>query len=150
MASASLCLSDLMTLSVPIEARSHPLTLGHEGVGYIQAIHPSAEGKGFKVGDAVGFLYIIGCCFECAGCQIHNTQCLDPKSTVQIHGVTHDGFLAEYAVTDYHSAMILPSKMDPRKSSPLFCAGITGKAHHRRFIVFTSHLHGHKLILQST
>jgi D-arabinose 1-dehydrogenase-like Zn-dependent alcohol dehydrogenase len=29
-------------------------TLGHEGVGVIEKIHPSVEGKGFRVGDPVG------------------------------------------------------------------------------------------------
>lgn len=29
-------------------------TLGHEGVGIVEKIHPSAEGKGFCAGDPVG------------------------------------------------------------------------------------------------
>ncbi len=70
--SASLCHSDLMSL-----ARGHgrTVTMGHEGAGVIEEIHPSAEGKGFKVGDAVGFNYFINVCYECDGCQIHNSRC---------------------------------------------------------------------------
>ena len=123
MASASLCNSDLMSFGIP--GRTEPMTLGHEGAGWVQEIHPSAEGKGFKVGDAVGFLYIIGCCFECKGCKVHNMLCVE--STAHTQGFTKPGFFAEYAVTDHRSAIVLPSTLDVRISSPLFCAGITGK-----------------------
>ena len=67
-ASASLCHSDIMAIDA---GQTH--TLGHEGAGYVEKIHPSVESRGFAVGDAIGFLYIIGCCFECEGCMIHNT-----------------------------------------------------------------------------
>ena len=30
------------------------LTMGHEGVGVIEKMHPSCEDKGFKVGDKIG------------------------------------------------------------------------------------------------
>lgn len=67
LASASLCHSDIMAIEAGQTA-----TLGHEGAGYIEKMHPSVENKGFKKGDKVGFLYINGCCFECEGCLIHN------------------------------------------------------------------------------
>jgi propanol-preferring alcohol dehydrogenase len=124
MASASLCLSDLMSIAIPKSERDYPVTLGHEGAGYVYAIHPSAEGKGFRVGDAIGFLYIIDCCFECEGCIVHNNHCLTQEMHVQ--GFTADGFFAEYALVDYHSAIVLPSNLNVRTASPLFCAGVTG------------------------
>lgn len=105
--------------------QAKPITLGHEGVGVIEKLHGSAVGKGFKEGDTVGFLYILGCCFECSGCQIHNTQCETGKQTLQ--GFTADGFFAEYALVDYHNAVILPKTLDPKTAAPIFCAGITGK-----------------------
>jgi propanol-preferring alcohol dehydrogenase len=43
--SASLCHSDLMDLHPP----GSVITMGHEGVGIITELHPSVEGKGFKV-----------------------------------------------------------------------------------------------------
>lgn len=103
--------------------RPKPVTLGHEGAGWVEKLHPTAEGKGFKKGDAIGFLYIINCCFECEGCMIHNNHCLKMQSHTQ--GFTFDGFFAEYALVDYHSAVILPKELDVRISSPLFCAGVT-------------------------
>lgn len=122
MASASLCHSDMMAIE---SIQEKPTTLGHEGVGYVTKLHPSAEGKGFKKGDTVGFLYIIGCCFECAGCQVHNLSCETGKQLLQ--GFTTDGFFAEYAVVDYHNAVILPKSLDPKRVAPIFCAGITGE-----------------------
>lgn len=105
--------------------RPKPVTLGHEGAGIIEKFHPSAEGKGFQKGDAVGFLYIIRCCFECEGCMIHNNHCLRKQSLTQ--GFTFDGFFAEYALVDYHSAIILPPSLDVKLAAPIFCAGVTGK-----------------------
>jgi len=120
-ASASLCHSDMLAMG---SEGDKPVTLGHEGAGYVEKLHPSAEGKGFKKGDAVGFLYIIGCCFDCAGCQVHNLSCESGKQLLQ--GFSADGFFAEYALVDYHNAVILPKNLDPKKAAPIFCAGVTG------------------------
>ncbi|KAK0354485.1 hypothetical protein LTR91_017742 [Friedmanniomyces endolithicus] len=117
-ASASLCHSDIIS----IEA-NNTATLGHEGAGYIEKMHASVEDKGFNVGDPIGFLYIIGCCFECEGCMIHNLHCVTGKQLLQ--GFTTDGFFAEYAVVDYQNAMKLPESIDIKTASPIFCAGIT-------------------------
>jgi D-arabinose 1-dehydrogenase-like Zn-dependent alcohol dehydrogenase len=121
--SASLCHLDLMMDLRP--DKDEPVTLGHEGVGHIASIHPSTEGKGFKVGDAIGFLYIVGCCFECEGCMIHNLHCTSGKQLPQ--GFTTDGFFAEYAVVDWQNAIVLPKNLQIERCAPLFCAGIAGK-----------------------
>lgn len=118
--SASLCHSDLMHQN---RVDGPPITLGHEGVGIITKVHPSAEGKGFSVGDHVGCGYIIGCCFECEGCLTHNLLCSSGKQKLQ--GFTADGFFAEYAVEDWQNLAKLPESMDLTKAAPIFCAGIT-------------------------
>ena len=101
-AAASLCHSDLMHEFRPADLA---LTMGHEGVGIVEKIHPSAEGKEFKVGDKVGCLYINDCCFECESCQAHGTQCERPKrGGAKIMGLTGDGFFAEYALVDVSDA----------------------------------------------
>ncbi|KAI0097647.1 hypothetical protein GGR51DRAFT_465023 [Nemania sp. FL0031] len=119
--SASLCHSDLMGL-----ARGHgaTVTMGHEGAGIIEKIHPSAEEKGFKVGDAIGFNYFIGVCYECDGCQIHNQRCENTDLPI-CQGFHVNGFFQEYVLVDYHNAVVLPPEIDVKRASPLFCAGIT-------------------------
>lgn len=55
-ASAFLCHSDMMAIA--ITDCKEPVTIGHEGFGYINKLHPSAEGKGSK-GDLVEiFLFL--------------------------------------------------------------------------------------------
>jgi len=102
-------------------------TMGHEGAGVIEKIHPTAEGKGFQVGDHVGFLYIIDCCYECEGCLTHNMLCTTGKARLQ--GLTTDGFFADYAVQDWQNLAKLPKDIPLEKCSPIFCAGITGGYH---------------------
>ncbi|TPX07218.1 uncharacterized protein E0L32_010812 [Thyridium curvatum] len=120
--SASLCHSDLMNMDHP--ALDIPVTPGHEGVGYIVQIDPSTEGKGFKVGDPVGFLYFRDVCMECEGCKIHQLHCTNGKKL--LNGFNTDGFFQEYAVVDYRNAAYLDEKVwNLRVAAPVFCAGIT-------------------------
>lgn len=121
-ASASLCHSDILATQAPLEK---PFTLGHEGAGYIHKVGSGAEERGFQVGDAVGFLYFDGGCYECEGCLAHNSKC--QKGTALLHGFTTNGFFQEYVTVDWQNCVILPSNLDIRKASPIFCAGITGK-----------------------
>ncbi|KAK3077520.1 hypothetical protein LTS18_010020, partial [Coniosporium uncinatum] len=47
--SASLCHGDLIAIGDAFITgdRSKPVTLGHEGAGYVEKLHPFAESKGF-------------------------------------------------------------------------------------------------------
>ena len=120
--SASLCHSDLLNMQHP--AADRPVTIGHEGVGHIVKLHPSAEGKGFKVGDGIGFGYFVDCCFECEGCMVHNMYC--ERGTSKVQGFAADGYFAEYAVVDYHNGIVLDERVwDLRTASAMFCAGVT-------------------------
>ncbi|RYN23790.1 hypothetical protein AA0113_g2897 [Alternaria arborescens] len=117
--SASLCHSDLLHTMRP----DYAVTLGHEGVGYIESIGKEAIDRGFQVGDAIGFNYFIGACFECEGCMVHNVRCETGNQKLQ--GFVVDGYFAEYAVVDWQNAIKLPENLDMSKTAPLFCAGIT-------------------------
>src|SRR4051812_47492409 len=89
------------------------VTIGHEGVGVVEKMHPSAEGKGFKQGDKVGFLYFRGCCYQCEGCEQHQLHCETGNQKLQ--GFTVDGFFAEYAIVDAKNAILLPEELDMDK-----------------------------------
>jgi alcohol dehydrogenase, propanol-preferring len=122
-ASASLCHSDILAIQA---AQDKPITIGHEGAGYVHKVGENADGKGFSVGDAVGFLYFDGGCYECEGCLAHNSKC--ENSTALLHGFVIDGFFQEYATVDWQNCIVLPSNLDIKRASPIFCAGITGKS----------------------
>lgn len=135
MASASLCRSDILAIELP--GREEPFTLGHEGAGFVRSIGSAVprDKIDFDHGDAVGFLYINGSCFECAGCMIHNLHCEADGAQVVVAGFGGSfGFFAEYAAIDWQNVCLLPSTLDPRASSAIFCAGITGefpfRSHH--------------------
>ena len=119
MHSASLCHSDLMPGGRP----EKPVTMGHEGVGHIAKMHPSAEGKGFSVGDAVGFLPFLDACFACDACSVHNLRC--ERGTTQLQGWMADGFFAEYVVVSWQNCAKIPPQLDLPRAAPLFCAGVT-------------------------
>ncbi|KJR83706.1 alcohol dehydrogenase, propanol-preferring [Sporothrix schenckii 1099-18] len=119
MHSASLCHSDLMPEGRP----DAPTTMGHEGVGFVEAIHPSAEGKGFVVGDAVGFLPFLDACFACDACHVHNLRC--EQGTTKLQGWTSDGFFAEYVAVSWQNCAKIPPQLDMARAAPLFCAGVT-------------------------
>lgn len=125
MASASLCHSDM----IPIETMNlpEPFTLGHEGAGYVQSIGSAVpqDKIDFKEGDGVGFLYINGGCFECEGCMTHAMHCESGRPSIA--GFGEYGYFAEYAAVDWQNACLLPPELHPKKSSAIFCAGITGE-----------------------
>lgn len=43
-----------------------------------------------------------------------------------MHGFSTAGHFADYSVSDYRNAMVLPIGMDMISAAPLFCAGVTG------------------------
>jgi propanol-preferring alcohol dehydrogenase len=126
LASASLCHSDLMAIAQT--DLTNPFTLGHEGAGYVAALGADVVDRGFHVGDPVGFLYINGCCFECEGCGVHNMHCTQGNPVVAGFGRGGGdfGFFQEYAAVDWQNVIALPRELDPKRSSAVFCAGITG------------------------
>lgn len=123
MASASLCHSDLMSIGKP--DLTDPFTIGHEGAGYVYQLGANCQKKGFEAGNPVGFLYINGCCFECEGCMVHNNLCTN--GSPKIAGFGEFGFFQEYVAVDWQNIIHLPKALDPKRSSAIFCAGITGK-----------------------
>ncbi|KAM5352824.1 hypothetical protein ACJ41O_005546 [Fusarium nematophilum] len=121
--SASLCHSDLMLFwgHTAEEPPNDTVTIGHENTGYVVGM--GKDVTGFKIGDPVGCLGCSYACYDCEGCQVHNLFC--EAGTGRMHGFSCEGHFAEYSVSDYRNAMVLPQGMDLDTSAPLFCAGVT-------------------------
>jgi propanol-preferring alcohol dehydrogenase len=69
-ASASLCHSDVMHFEsndAGLVLDQNPVTMGHEATGWVAEV--GGDVKGFKEGDAVGFLPAYECCYECEQCR---------------------------------------------------------------------------------
>jgi len=126
-ASSSLCHSDLMLLE-PNETGlklgdGRPVTIGHEATGVILSVPESCTDPTLKVGARVGFLCAEDVCYECYGCQIHNSWCTSGKTVMS--GFGRDGFFQEYVASNWRNAVVIPDELDIYEAAPLFCAGIT-------------------------
>ncbi|TID23565.1 GroES-like protein [Venturia nashicola] len=123
-ACASLCHSDIMLFEPSIHGPlfgNKPVTMGHEASGTVVEL---GEGvTNFNIGDPVGFLPAMECCFECGPCRKTNNTWCEKGCTLQ--GYEADGYFQEYAVVDARGAMILPAGIDVVEAAPLFCAGVT-------------------------
>lgn len=126
-ASASLCHSDLMLLE-PNETGlllgdGRPVTIGHEATGVIVSVPETCTDPTLKVGAKIGFLCPEDVCYECYGCQIHNSWCTNGKTVMS--GFGRDGFFQEYVTSNWRNAVVVPDELDIYEAAPLFCAGIT-------------------------
>ena len=119
MEACGLCHSDLFIAS--LEKLPHlPLTLGHEGIGRIEAI--GAGVTGFKPGDRAGLTFLAATCGACEFCR-NGCERFCPR---QLNfGYTVDGALAGYAVAPAPMLFRVPDSLSAAQAAPLCCAGWT-------------------------
>ncbi|RSS44010.1 NAD(P)-dependent alcohol dehydrogenase [Streptomyces sp. WAC08241] len=123
---AGVCHSDIAVMSRPADQLPFPLplTLGHEGVGTVEALGAGVEG--FAVGDAVAVYGPWGCgaCFMCA--QGKENYC--PRAAelgIRPPGLGAPGAIAEYMVVDSPRHLVPLGDLDPVRAAPLTDAGLT-------------------------
>ncbi|KOX20387.1 MULTISPECIES: NAD(P)-dependent alcohol dehydrogenase [unclassified Streptomyces] len=123
---AGVCHSDIAVMSRPADQLPFPLplTLGHEGVGTVEALGAGAEG--FAVGDQVAVYGPWGCgaCFMCA--QGKENYC--PRAAelgIRPPGLGAPGAIAEYMVVDSPRHLVPLGGLDPVRAAPLTDAGLT-------------------------
>ena len=121
MCSYTILLKMLVAGQIPAVS-DNAITLGHEATG--QVVSVGGKVTGFKKGDYVGFINAHYACFKCRNCKNHYIHCSEGRMVMQ--GFSSNGFFQEYSAIDAGTAVVLPEKMDPGTSSPIFCAGITG------------------------
>ncbi|MYV72008.1 alcohol dehydrogenase catalytic domain-containing protein [Streptomyces sp. SID2131] len=123
---AGVCHSDIAVMSRPADQIPFPvpLTLGHEGVGTVEALGAGVEG--FAVGDAVAVYGPWGCgaCFMCA--QGKENYCLRAAELgIRPPGLGAPGAIAEYMVVDSPRHLVPLGDLDPVRAAPLTDAGLT-------------------------
>ena len=115
-----ICHSDLSMLQNDWGMSGYPLVAGHEVVGKVLAVGPSA--KRVQVGQTVGLGWYSESCMCCQQCLSGNHNLC---GTVQSTIVGRHGGFAEKVRAHWGWATPLPEGIDPAKAGPLFCGGIT-------------------------
>ncbi|MEX1060873.1 MAG: zinc-dependent alcohol dehydrogenase family protein [Methyloceanibacter sp.] len=120
-AACGVCRTDLHIFDGELHHPKLPLVLGHEIVGHVAALGPSAEG--FAMGDRVGVPWLgwtDGTCFYCR--RGEENLCDHSRFT----GYQIDGGYAGYTVADARYAFKLPPVYSDAEAAPLLCAGLIG------------------------
>ena len=114
------CHSDLSLLDNEWGFTQYPFVPGHEAIGRVVAMGPHA--KGVSIGQRVGLGWYATSCMHCTPCLSgQQNLCVSAQPTLfGRHGAFADRVRAHWVWT-----MPLPEGLDPRKSGPLLCGGIT-------------------------
>ena len=114
-----ICHSDLFVAGLP-KLPLQPLTLGHEGIGVIEAL--GAGYTEWTMGDRVGITFLGATCGECEYCRSGRERfCPKQKNT----GYTVDGALAGYMIAAGRQLTRVPEHLTAHEAAPLCCAGWT-------------------------
>jgi alcohol dehydrogenase, propanol-preferring len=115
------CRTDLHLAEGDLPPHHPQTTPGHEVVGIVDAVGPSATR--FHAGDRVGIPWLGGTDGTCRYCRRgQENLCLHPTFT----GWDVHGGYAEASVVDEAYAYALPASFDDEQAAPLLCAGIIG------------------------
>jgi propanol-preferring alcohol dehydrogenase len=119
MEACGLCHSDLFVASLE-KLPLAPLTLGHEGIGRVEAL--GAGVSGFAVGDRAGITFLASTCGACELCVTGRERFCGRQLNF---GYTVNGALAGYAVVPAPFLVRVPDALPAAEAAPLCCAGWT-------------------------
>jgi propanol-preferring alcohol dehydrogenase len=122
MEACGVCHSDLFVTGLE-KLSVTPLTLGHEGIGRVEAVGPGVDG--WKSGDRAGITFLGTTCGVCDFCRAGERRYC-PKQTN--FGHTLQGALAEYATAPAGALVCIPNGADAAALAPMCCAGWTSAA----------------------
>jgi alcohol dehydrogenase, propanol-preferring len=119
MEACGICHSDLFVAGqekLPLT----PLTLGHEGIGRIDALGPHANG--WAAGERVALTFLAGTCGTCELCRTGRDRFCASQINFGYHA---HGALAEYATVPLASLVRAPEGIAAPALAPMCCAGWT-------------------------
>src|SRR5438552_2261872 len=119
MEACGICHSDLFVASLE-KLPLAPLTLGHEGVGRVEAVGPGVGG--WVPGDRAGITFLGVTCGTCQSCTT-GLERFCPKQTN--FGYTLQGALGDYALAPASALVRIPASLSAADAAPLCCAGWT-------------------------
>src|SRR5437660_4398852 len=97
-----------------------PLTLGHEGIGRVEAVGPGVTRV--AAGDRVGITFLAATCGECELCRSGRERyCARQLNS----GYTAHGALASRAVVCTQYLVKIPDSLNAAEAAPVCCAGWT-------------------------
>ena len=97
-----------------------PLTLGHEGIGRVEAVGPGVTDV--QVGDRAGVTFLASTCGKCELCQSGRERfCARQLNS----GYTAHGALANLAVVRTQYLAKIPDVLSAAEAAPVCCAGWT-------------------------
>lgn len=119
MEACGICHSELYVASLE-KLPLAPLTLGHEGIGRVEAIGPQVTG--WAEGDRVGITFLGPTCGACEWC-LSGRERFCPKQAN--FGYSLHGALTEYALVPAAALVRVPDPLPAAEAAPLCCAGWT-------------------------
>jgi propanol-preferring alcohol dehydrogenase len=115
------CRTDLHVVDGELPDPKLPVVPGHEIVGIVEAVGPSAAR--FRPGDRVGVPWLAHTCGECEYCRSGRENLCDaPLFT----GYTLDGGYATHLFADDRYCFSVPDGYSDVEAAPLLCAGLIG------------------------
>lgn len=118
---SGVCRTDLHLADLELPPREQGRVPGHEIVGEVVEVGPSAPG--FAPGARVGIAWLRHTCGACDACRSgRENLCRRARFT----GWDADGGYAEYAVAPAAFAYRIPDAVDDLHAAPLLCSGIIG------------------------
>jgi propanol-preferring alcohol dehydrogenase len=119
MEACGLCHSDLFVAGLE-KLPLAPLTLGHEGIGRVEAVGTGVTG--WAPGDRAGVTFLGVTCGTCEWCAAGRER-FCPKQTN--FGYTLQGALGDYALAPASALVRVPETLAAAEAAPLCCAGWT-------------------------
>jgi propanol-preferring alcohol dehydrogenase len=119
MEACGLCHSDVFVTTLE-KLPLAPVTLGHEGIGRVEAV--GSDVTDWRVGDRAGVTFLGATCGSCEWCSTGRRRYCPKQSNF---GYTLQGALSDYVIAPVKALARVPDELPADVAAPLCCAGWT-------------------------